>query len=83
MGIAIFFTGFAAYFVLVGAAENLATMDHIPDEDIVMVFLSRLPPVRFRNTHQDTTVTGEFQKMYVTCIGQFTICRVCDDVIPR
>ena len=48
-----------------------------------MVFLSRLPSVRFRYTHQDLTVIGEFQMMYVTCTGQFTVCKVCDDVIPR
>ena len=82
MGITIT-TGFATYSVLVGAAENLAPVDHIPDEDIVMVFLSRLPSIRFRNTHQDLTVIGEFQMMHVTCTRQFTVCRVCDDVIPR
>ena len=76
-------TGSATYSVLVGVAINLAPLDHIPDEDVVMVFLSRFPSVRFRNTHQDLTVIGEFQMMYVTCTGQFTVCRVCDDVIPR
>lgn len=65
MGITIT-TGFATYSVLVGAAENLAPVDEIPDEDTVMVFLSRLPPVRFRNTHQGLTVVGEFQMMYAT-----------------
>ena len=76
--------GFAIiYSVLVGAAEYLAPIGQIPDEDIVMVFLSRLPPVRFRNTHEDYTVIGEFQMMYLTCVGQFTVRRICDDVIPR
>lgn len=75
--------GFATYSVLVGAAENLAPTDHIPDEDAVVILLSRLPPVQFCNTHQGLTVVGEFQMMYVTCIGQFTVGRVCDDIIPR
>lgn len=73
----------ATYLVLVGAAENLSPINHIPDEDTVMVLLSWLPPVRFRNTHENLTVIGEFQMMYVTCIGQFTICRICDNIIPR
>ena len=59
----------ATYSVLVGAAEDPGPFFHVPDEDVVMVCLGRLPRVRFRDTHQGLTVIGELQMMDLTCAG--------------